>query len=528
MGCLCELFCPKRIDYNSETKKPLIQMEDKFLYQEAMEVIEMCIKGDFYYGIFHDFIKEMDHIDFENLFYGRTEYFEKRLLVNDKYIPKFNELVLKLEDIQVILAQWYKDPAKYKYIKQIFGMKYSLFNLVDKYEDQMDQILDDLFKDDIFRNSPSYIEDLRELKKLIRNSPQSRASDIKNYLRQNYQDFYSLIETSIENHNNIKEQKSKCEKKLQYEEDLNLKEIIKNERDNKNAYMKKAKQITNELINSIVSCLKMGGLEKTIDNEKEKDPEKIKQVIKETQKAFWNEVKQSNSSGVNATKLNNLIDSFNWKINYKSILIDVKNYFNNPLIAMSYLSMSFMNLYDSISSFYDDYLDNKENRTNFENRYRQIHSDFENHISEINEINLSNIDNIIEAERIIIEIGAKVEQDRINIIKLIDQINNEIENIRKKNKKTGGKLATNVLLTIGFSIMTIGTGGAASFIFGAAAAVNTAAMAVNSKHVVDNKKEIKNYKRLLEKANEDFIRIKNKLRELENKFGIMQTGNYLK
>ena len=76
--------------------------------------------------------------------------------------------------------------------------------------------------------------------------------------------------------------------------------------------------------------------------------------------------------------------------------------------------------------------------------------------------------------------------------------------------------------------MTIGTGGAASFIFGSAAAVNTAAMAVNSKHVVDNKKEIKNYKRLLEKANEDFIRIKNKLRELETKFGIMQTGNYLK
>jgi len=315
---------------------------------------------------------------------------------------------------------------------------------------------------------------------------------------------------------------------LQYEEDLNLKEIIKNERDNKNAYMKKAKQITNELINSIVSCLKMGGLEKTIDNEKEKDPEKIKQVIKETQKAFWNEVKQSNSSGVNATKLNNLIDSFNWKINYKSILIDVKNYFNNPLVAMSYLSMSFMNLYDSISSFYDDYLDNKENGTNFENRYKQIHSDFENHISEINQINLSNIDNIIKAERIIIEIGAKVEQDRINIIKLIDEINSEIENIRKKNKKTGGKLATNVLLTIGFGIMTIGTGGAASFIFGAAAAVNTAAMAVNSKHVVDNKKEIKNYKRLLEKANEDFIRIKNKLRELENKFDIMQTGNYLK
>ena len=272
MGCLCKLFCPKR-------KKPLIQMEE-LSHQEAKEVIEMCIKDDFYYGIFLDIIKAMNDSDFENLFYGRTEYFEKW---NLDHKSKFNELLLKLEDIQVILVQWYKDPAKYKYIKRIFRMKYSLFNLVDKYEDQMDQILDDLFKDDIFRYSPSYIEDLRELKKLIRNSPQSRASDIKNYLMQNYKDFYSLIETSIENHNNIKEQKSKCEKKLQYEEDLILKKIIKNERDNKNAYMKKAKQITNELINSIVSCLKMGGLEKTIENEKEKDPEKIKQVIKETQ-----------------------------------------------------------------------------------------------------------------------------------------------------------------------------------------------------------------------------------------------------
>ena len=126
--------------------------------------------------------------------------------------------------------------------------------------------------------------------------------------------------------------------------------------------------------------------------------------------------------------------------------------------------------------------------------------------------------NLSEEESLIKKVGSEVEQDREEIMNLIQDIESEISNMEKKNKKTYLKIVGNVAATIGCGIGVVATGGILGVILGASALINTTAMGINSAKVVKNKKTIKEYKEILSRASEEYHRIEKELESLKERY----------
>ena len=523
MGCCCK----KRASIDNDKTIQLIYTEEedvnKFHIEKARELIEICILDDYRYRFLINDIRNLSDIEFENFFYGRLEYFDRDdIVIENKREFKF--LLLKIDDFNSIFLNWYKDRSKYGYIKKLWLKNCSIFSLVEKSEEEMNEILEEIFQDEEYQISSNARQNIIELKNIIRNSPESTAKDINNYFKDEHPEFYSLIQVSIKNHNNIKEQNEETYKKSYSNNDCyydeKLRENKKKERENKDSYMKKSKEVVDKLIKDATDFFK--GISDKIPD-KIKNSRLYQKVIKEIQKRVWNPNNQYNTFGISYDGIYGLLKSFKAGEVIKHLLEDTRMYFqSNPLVAISSVAFSFLNLYESISTFYEDCISYEQNKTYFENRLTTIRSNFEDHISQIKYLNLKLNDNLKEAQELIIKIGREVEQDRLEMINLINAIEEEIQNVKKKNKKSYGKIAGTVLAVIGCGIGTIATGGVLGVALGIGAAVNTTAMAVSSAHVVRRKKEIKEYKKILSNANDHYKNINNAIKNLEKEFEKIQ------
>ena len=120
------------------------------------------------------------------------------------------------------------------------------------------------------------------------------------------------------------------------------------------------------------------------------------------------------------------------------------------------------------------------------------------------------------AIEIIIDIGKKINDDKNDVIQLMVEIENEIENAKKKKKSSGKKIATGV---VGFLSSVLGfvvTGGGIAVLYIAFAGISSVLIGINSADVVVQKKAIKNYINLLKQANDEYTAIQDELNKLKD------------
>lgn len=486
------IFCcfkkKERLELPNDTKEPLLKKPN---VEYKRQVLEICLSEDIRYKFLLNDIKGFTDEQITFLFNANYQCYSinppPSYEENKEY---FISLLGRLEENKTILQEWYKDPSKYEIIKKFWLTKYKISDFFDKGESEKDQILNEIFQGDISQ------EDLLEFNNIIRNSPESKAIEIYTKLRNYNQDFYSLIKISLENYENIK------------------KEYYENVTSINGIYMDKEKDIIEKLISYFVELFK-DKLPKKFQN-----CESFRRICKIIEDKIGNE--KENIFGISFKSIYNLAYKFKNGNIIANLIEDIKSYYQNPIIAISSIALSFLNLYQSISSFYKSGIIYKGKKKEFAEHLNTIQSNFRKHIYKIKNFNIRNTDNLKEAESLIIEIGKEVEQDRIDIINLSDDIKKEIEKIKKENKKNAGEITGNVIGTVGCLLGSASTGGALGLFFLMGSAANAIATGFNAAKHVENKKNIKYFEDMLKETNKQYKEIQNAIEELEKKYNEIQ------
>ena len=496
--------CKKRqnIDYQKDINIKLVPEEENYDIKYKREVLEMCISEDKRYKHFIDKIKSFNDNQINHLFNADNIYYIVKV---GELIPehnsKFMSLIDRIEDLNFIFQEWYTKPSMHKYIKKLFLSNKKVSDFMDKSSIERDDLMTEIFGNDM------PIMDKIQLEIILQLTPEYRAKDLYEDFEKNNKDFYSLIELSLQNQNEISENYYAG----LFANDENKKKI-------NNAYLEKSDNIVESLIKKAVDCLK------------EKIPEKIRnsKTINKIALMIKNKFSESNKNtfGVEYQKIFDLANRFKNGNAISLLLKDIKDSYANPIGCLSTVAFSFINLYQSISSFYNSYVIYKGKKKEFAERLKMINNDFENHIKRIEYFNIYKTDNLIKAEELLILIGREVEQDRKKVINLSKEIEAEIAALKEDNKKNALSIAGAVIGTVGCAIGTVVTGGALGIFYGVGLVANAAATGINSAKHVKNKKDIKDFENLLKAANDQYKRIRDVIEELEKQYELIQSNYY--
>ena len=464
----------------------LESIKNLFDKNKALNLLKLCLKDDGYFNYFYDKIDTFDDQMFEQFFKGNYDYCKKEIDLIDINQQYYYELLLrKIEDFQSIICEWYEDESKHPLIKGLWEKKLCIGLLKNKTYEELDEILNEIIdKNSIDITNKEKIK--IELKNLINDSPETEASNMAIYLKKNFEDFYSLIEISKNYQDRIEKSKTDEDKTCQDKLEDFIQKIIKNIL----PYIKdKIPKALSEKLNTNEGLANLFA----------------KHIGKNIS---GNDI--FNNDIINYKTISNLVYKFKNGINiYKSL----RYYYGNSLFIISKAAMLFLNLCTSIKSFYESLVDYKQKKTKFTNRLAQIHHNFEGHKREIRQIDLQQPDMAIE---IIIDIGKKINDDKNDVIQLMVEIENEIENAKKKKKSSGKKIATGV---VGFLSSVLGfvvTGGGIAVLYIAFAGISSVLIGINSADVVVQKKAIKNYINLLKQANDEYTAIQDELNKLKD------------
>ena len=459
--------------------------EELFLFEasKARKLVQLLLNDDVYkYSKFLNKILSFNDNDFQKLFEGTEDYNYSQ--INEEEKIDFNFLVLKFDNYQCILQEWYRDEKKHKYIAKLWQKYITMRELRKKSSDQIERTLQDIYG---FSNEEYKITE--ELAKIIINSPESKAEDIKLFLKEKRPDFYSLIDTASSYQKNLQNSSIK----------------------NKETYISNLEYISNKLISKLPPLVR----DYFKNNENIKEIKRISEPIinrikKELMKQFKNDSKAENDND-GFKKIYDI--GYSLKTIYNSkILKGFKNYFDNDMLALSNLSMSFFNLCSSIITFYRCFEDYEKNRNEFSNRLYEIHNNFERHKNEI--YSFTDSKNTEEYIKNIIDVGNKISQDKQDVIDLITQIEDTILQSEKTKKKNIGSI---IIGSVGFVFSLVGavfTGGGTAIMYGIAMILNGANVAISSGNIVLLKKQLKDYKSIVSKANDEYKKINNEIESL--------------
>ena len=483
MGCCCK---KKKGEHLLEEQKK------EFDDIKAKKLIKLCISEDNRFKKFCNQIDNFDEIMFENFFKGNVDYDYDKYLSRDK---EFDYLLLYLEDFQSILLEWYEDESKHSIIQKLWLKRYCIYKLKDKSDQELEEILNDIISD------TNKIEIKQELRALIMNSYESKVSDIKNFLKDQYPEFYSLIETTFE-----------YKKKL--EETDKDKDCV----NPLNDILTKLKKYTKSLI-------------KYYD-------EKLGNKLKNT--GLWNnitklvteqiKIEHNNSIAIDFMTISGLINKFKNKEGIMKILKDIGAHYQTPFIAVTNLAMSFLNLCTSVKSFYNTFVDYRQKKTEYTYRFEQIHQNFESHKKEIRNLEiykLNEVEDINGTIELIINIGKKINQEKYALYQLMFEIEEEIERKVSKKSKSGAGIAMGVLGFLGSVVGFVFTGGGIALLYIVTAGMNAAAVGINSANIVQQKKAIKDYISILKKAHELQAEMEEELGKLQKLYSNLNSDTYV-
>ena len=413
MGCkICkresQIISPIKTEEKEEIKEEKDPLE--FDAKTARKLVKFLLSEDKVYRECLNYILLFDEKQLENLFKGNEDYKEYPYRnIEDKI--QFKYLLWKFEDYSDILFEWYKDESRYDDLIKLWKNQLNISNLNKLSNEDLEIKLATagISNIDIF---------MTDLRTVVNNSIVSKASDIKNYLKEEYKDFYSLIETSID-----------------FQEDPVL-----SKKENKEIFELNFKNIVSKLVQTSFPLVKKYIKDKYLNLNTLSKIQLESEMLNKLKNAVIDKIKGINkihsSEGVGFDSVSEIINAFKNGNIVEKMTQGIQNHFNNPAVAISYLTMSFMNLSVATKTYYNNSVEFNAKQEKYSKEMNNINNDFEKHKKEIG---LLDLDNYKESMKKIVSIGKKIYQDKLKVQKFIENLDKEETNVKDEKKKKGIK-----------------------------------------------------------------------------------------
>lgn len=490
MGCkLCKRESQIVNPIKKEEEKAITIEEDPLQFDpiKARKLIKFLLDEDKLYKKFLNAIILFTDDQIENLMKGNEDY-KNYPYHNIEDTKNFERLLLKFQDHNCILFEWYKDESKYDNLIKLWKKNFCIYKLKDLSHEKLEEQLTKAGISDM----DDFIVDFRSL---INNSIETKACDIRKYIERDYPDFYKLIETNID---------------FKKDEELTKKEY-------NGVFEKNFENIAKKLIQTSFPLIKNFIKDKFPNLNNLSKIQLKSEMLNKLKNAIFQNIEENNSiqssEGIGFDNISELIDAFKNGDILQKLSEGLENHYNNPTVAISHLSMSFMNLATSIKTYYNDCIKFDEQNEKFTKGLKDINNNFEKHKALIKVLDL---DNYEESMKEIISIGIKINEDKKKVVEFIDNIGKEEKKIEEKDgiKKAAeyGFAAASSALGVVF------TGGILAFAFAAAAIGNGIATGINIANIIELKKQLKKYKETIESYKKKQVEIETSLKDLDDKF----------
>ena len=370
MGCQ---YCNKKaqISENPIVKEEIKEEidEEKIDFIRARKLVKLLISEDNLYKDSLNSILLFTDEEFEQLFKGNIDYkdFPYR---NIKDKIEFKNLLLKFEDYNSLLYEWYRDESKYDNLIKLWKNQLCVCELNKSNDEKLEEDLAKLGITDM----DNFIGEFRTV---MNNTLESKAGDIRNYLRDEFTDFYSLITTAEE-----------------YKKDP----ILSN-KENKEIFAPKFKDLTGKLVEESFHLVK-NYINKNFLNLNKLSKIQLKSgMMNKLKNEIIHSIEADKSiftNGLGYDKLSELVSLFKNGGIVNKIMTETKMHFNNPAVAVTNLAMSFYNLSESVKTYYINKRDGEANIKKFQNRMDKIDRNFEMYKNEIKTLDLNNYKEIMK------------------------------------------------------------------------------------------------------------------------------------
>ena len=198
MGChncsRIEQIVEEKKEYKKEKKEKKDKLEFDFI--KARKLVKLLLSEDKLYYKTLNYVLLFNDEQFENLFKGNMEY-KKYPYNNIQDKTKFKYLLMKFEDFNYLLFEWYENESKYENLIKLWNSNYCVCVLAKSEDEEIEEIFQKIDITDL----DNFMIDFRSI---MNSSIDSKASDIKNYLKDEFEDFYSLIQVTDEYKENFK------------------------------------------------------------------------------------------------------------------------------------------------------------------------------------------------------------------------------------------------------------------------------------------------------------------------------------
>ena len=455
--------------------------QNEFDIVMAKFLVNECLSNDYLYYKFNEPIKKLDDNHFEELFKGNTNINYK--IENNN---EFSKLVLKFEDYSKLLYQYHRDQSKYDDIVILWKENICIFELYALSEE--DRIKK--FKDIGISGKFKY-----ELNNFLNNTIESKTEGIVDYIKENLPSFYSIIAFSTNEEKNLLNNPEKDNNKGTFSS--NLSNII-------NGLILSGLPIIKNYLNKIPNL-------DLLSKQKIKNDSFLNNKLKDLILKIFK--KDSSNSKVHQTLLD-LTKNFKNSKEIANILSKVKDFYYTPMVSITHLALSFLNLVKSINSFNECRNEFKKNKKIFSRKLSQIYSDFLKHKEELPNLDIYQTEESIKKIR---EIHEKILYDKFRLIGMIKQLEKTISNTKQRKIKKGISIAINCLCFLSSVVGAAFTGGATFCIYIGGVCINGISITLDSVEMAKINKHIEEYKKFLQEGNDIEKEINLLLDEIEKK-----------
>ena len=432
----------------------------------------------FEYRKFASIIYDFSPKDFKKLFEGRFKIdndeeinnFCSKYDIEDK--KGFKLLILKFQNFQTILYEWYEDETKHEYLKKLWLLYPTLYKLKDKNEEELEKELSKI------NYSEWNKDDKITFKQCIENSPEIKAIQYNNYIEENIEEFGILIGNCVQFNNSFKD----YEDMKEYRKTNNqyIKNLLKKGLKIKNNISDKINTFKDAIESRTINCV-------------------IQQMTKK--------VKENIPTNDSFKKLINLVKGS--KI--KDFIVKNDDLFSGINTAFTFFELG-VRFLDLINCFREL---KKIDDCYFYYKLRDINENFQKHKSEIKYIKGNDKEDL----KLILSIIKKINQDRDDIIELIRNVSKEKDEEEKNKNKNIVKTAKRVAATAFYIAAGAYFTGSLSTILGISGAIKNTFKAFKSgTKIIGNIQKIKYYEKLLDELIEKQKEIEKEIKALKNMY----------